>query len=221
METKKIKTLTLPVEGMTCASCVARVEKALKKVDGVDGVNVNFATEKVTLTFNEEKADFVKLSEVVEDAGYKLIAPKEGEKDSEDQKVPEAEEENLSQKRSYVQLKSEFIFAAVMAVPIMFLSMANTTVWFHRLTPISAEYIDRILFLASTLVIFISGKRFFTISWKLLKHFSADMNTLVAVGTGTAYVYSTIAVLFPKLLSLTGSSGHVYFDTSVMIIALI
>ena len=206
---------------MTCASCVARVEKALKKVEGVDGVNVNFATEKVTLSFDEGKADLIKLSEVVEDAGYKLIAPREETNETAETAELSETEEELSHKKSYRQLKSEFIFAAVMAVPIMILSMISTTAWFGRLVPIPAAYIDRILFLASTLVVFISGKRFFTISWRLLKHFSADMNTLVAVGTGTAYVYSTIAVLFPKLLSINSASGHIYFDTAVMIIALI
>lgn len=219
METTNIKTLTLPVEGMTCASCVARVEKALKKVEGVDGVNVNFATEKVTLSFDEQKADMTKFSEAVEEAGYKLAAPLEEEETS--SAAANYTEEDLSQKKSYQKLKSEFIFAAVMAVPIMILSMISTSLWFRQLVPIPIEYIDRIIFLASTLVVFISGKRFFSISWKLLKHFSADMNTLVAVGTGTAYVYSTIAVLFPGLLDINTSSGHIYFDTAVMIIALI
>ncbi len=95
------------------------------------------------------------------------------------------------------------------------------TAWFISWSPLSNEEINKLLFLASTLVIFISGKRFFTAAWKLIKHFSADMNTLVAVGTGTAYVYSTIAVLFPELLNLSNVSGHVYFDTAVVIITLI
>lgn len=219
---RQVKTLTLPVEGMTCASCVARVEKALKKVDGVDGVNVNFATEKVTLSFDENKADFKKFADVVEEAGYQLIDTTQNEEKQIDSSGEQLEpEEDIKNKKSYQQLKSEFIFAAVMAVPIMFISMVSRTAWFLSLIPIPIEYIDRILFLASTLVVFISGKRFFTISWKLIKHFSVDMNTLVAVGTGTAYVYSTIAVLFPKLLSITNSSNHIYFDTAVMIIALI
>jgi len=221
METKTIKTLTLPVEGMTCASCVARVEKALKKVEGVSNVNVNFATEKVTLSFDDKETDILKLTSVVEDAGYKLIAPQEKEevasKDSANMEPPE----DLEQKKSYKQLKSEFIFAAVMTVPIMAISMISMTAWFQAWSPIPVEYIDRILFLATTIVMFVSGKRFFSITWRLLKHFSADMNTLVAVGTGTAYLYSTIAVLFPKLLSLTSSSGHIYFDTATTIIALI
>ncbi len=222
METKEIKTLTLPVEGMTCASCVARVEKALKKVDGIGDVNVNFATEKVTLSFDESKTDVEKFKQVVEDAGYILKAQETNEKtDSGTNEVSEVHEENLEDKKSYRQLKSEFIFAAVMTVPIMLISMFNMTNWFQNWLPIPIEYVDRILFLATTLVVFISGKRFFSISWKLLKHFSADMNTLVAVGTGTAYVYSTIAVLFPKLLGISNVSSHIYFDTATTIIALI
>ncbi len=221
METKEIKTLTLPVEGMTCASCVARVEKALKKANGVNEANVNFASEKVTLSFNQDLTDINKLAEAVEEAGYKLLLPNK-ESASITKDVTEAETpEDLAHKKSYNRLKNEFIFAAIMAVPIMFISMADMTNWFHQLVPIPMEYIDRILFLMTTLVMFISGKRFFTIFWKLLKHFSADMNTLVAVGTGTAYIYSTIAVIFPKLLSLSSSSGHTYFDTTVTIIALI
>jgi len=221
METKEIKTLTLPVEGMTCASCVARVEKALKKSEGVSSVNVNFATEKVTLSFDNKATDLNKLTTVVEDAGYKLVVPqtKEEETTKESPIIESAEE--LEQKKSYKQLKSEFIFAAVMTVPIMAISMISMTGWFQAWSPIPVEYVDRLLFLATTIVMFISGKRFFTITWRLLKHFSADMNTLVAVGTGTAYLYSTIAVLFPKLLSLSSSSGHIYFDTATTIIALI
>ncbi|RPI72840.1 MAG: heavy-metal-associated domain-containing protein, partial [Ignavibacteriales bacterium] len=73
MENKlEFKKISLPVEGMTCASCVARVEKALKKVDGIEDVNVNFATEKVSLSFDPKMVDEKKISSVVEDAGYKI-----------------------------------------------------------------------------------------------------------------------------------------------------
>ncbi|MHB1688897.1 MAG: heavy metal translocating P-type ATPase [Ignavibacteriaceae bacterium] len=222
MNLNEIKTLTLPVEGMTCASCVARVEKALKKVEGVGEVNVNFATEKVTLSFDDSKTDLAKLATVVEDAGYKLLSPPKDEEINAHQSDEHYHEhENVSEKESYKKLKSEFIFAAVMTVPIMIISMISMTAWFHRLIPIPMDYVDRLLFLATTLVMFVSGKRFFTISWRLLKHFSADMNTLVAVGTGTAYLYSTVAVLFPSLLSLANAGDHIYFDTATTIIALI
>ncbi len=221
METKELKTLTLPVEGMTCASCVARVEKALKRTEGVSDVNVNFASEKATFTFDESVTDISKLEAIVEEAGYKLIPPAPENETTISMSSNEEIPEDLEQKKSYKQLKSEFIFALIMTIPIMFISMADMTYWFHSLVPIPMDYINKLLFLAATLVIFISGKRFFSISWKLLKHFSADMNTLVAVGTGTAYIYSTIAVLFPTLLSIADSQNHVYFDTSVTIITLI
>ena len=103
----------------------------------------------------------------------------------------------------------------------MLVSMLSMTNWFNQNIPISNVYINRLLFLATTFVMFISGKRFFSIAWQLLKHFSADMNTLVAVGTGTAYVYSTIAILFPALLSINDAGQHIYFDTAATIVTLI
>ena len=217
METGKIKTLTLPVEGMTCASCVARVEKTLKKVEGVGTVNVNLATEKVSFEFDESKTDLASLAQLVNDVGYKLDISQSDNKQTDTNVVPD----NLEEKESYKKLKREFIFSAVLTVPIMLISMLSMTDWFNQSIPISHVYINRLLFLATTFVMFISGKRFFSIAWQLVKHFSADMNTLVAVGTGTAYVYSTIAVLFPTLLSITEAGQHIYFDTAVTIVTLI
>ena len=218
METGNIKTLTLPVEGMTCASCVARVEKTLKKVDGVGIVNVNLATEKVNLEFDESKTDLSTLAKIVNEAGYRLDISKSSNDEKTDvNDIPE----NLEEKESYISLKREFIFSAVLTIPIMLISMLSMTSWFHQMVPLSMEYVNRVLFLATTFVMFISGKRFFSVAWQLLKHFSADMNTLVAVGTGTAYVYSTIAVLFPALLNITNTEQHIYFDTAATIVTLI
>ena len=218
METGNIKALTLPVEGMTCASCVARVEKTLKKVDGVGIVNVNLATEKVNLEFDESKTDLSTLAKIVNEAGYRLDISKSSNDEKTDvNDIPE----NLEEKESYISLKREFIFSAVLTIPIMLISMLSMTSWFHQMVPLSMEYVNRVLFLATTFVMFISGKRFFSVAWQLLKHFSADMNTLVAVGTGTAYVYSTIAVLFPALLNITNTEQHIYFDTAATIVTLI
>src|SRR5574338_291285 len=219
METKEIKTLTLPVEGMTCASCVARVEKALKKVDGIGEVNVNLATEKVTLTYDPAQADITKLADAVENAGYKLLSPG-NEKDSSGEEDFESAAD-IQHKEAYKKLKNEFIFSAVLSIPIMLVSMIGMTAWFMNLVPLTMDEIHKLLFLGSTLVMFISGKRFFTSAWRLLKHFSADMNTLVAVGTGAAYLYSTVAVLFPELLNIKYQYEHIYFDTAVVIITLI
>ena len=219
MNNQAIKSLTLPVEGMTCASCVARVEKALKKVEGIGEVNVNLATEKVTLSYDPSLADVSKFSKVVEDAGYKLIPPAVEKESDESFEIESASD--LQHKESYLKLRKEFIFSAVLSIPIMIVSMLMMTDWFRNVVPLTMDEVNKLLFLGSTLVIFISGKRFFTSSWKIAKHFSADMNTLVAVGTGTAYVYSTIAVLFPEFLNLNNADGHIYFDTAVIIITLI
>src|ERR1035437_9991736 len=214
MENKE--TLSLPVEGMTCASCVLRVEKTLKKIEGVEDVNVNLATEKVTFTINNSKADLSQISDAVEDAGYKIILPSK----STSAEVPESTYENESSKK-YKELKNSFIFSLILTVPVMIINMVSMTSWFMKWSPLSMDYINRILFLVTTLIIFIPGRRFFISAWKLLKHFTADMNTLVAVGTGTAYIYSTIAVLFPDLLSMKNPYEHIYFDTAAVIITLI
>ncbi|MFO7447741.1 MAG: heavy metal translocating P-type ATPase, partial [Ignavibacteriaceae bacterium] len=213
------KNITLPVEGMTCASCVARIERSLKKVDGINDVNVNLATEKVTLSFDSDKTNLQQIAGIVEDAGYKLHIEKKENRQAGD--TQELTEEESGKQKAYKKLKNEFIFSAVITIPVMAVSMIAMTSWFMRWSPLSMEEINTLLFVASTLVMFISGKRFFSSAWKIAKHFSADMNTLVAVGTGTAYIYSSVAVLFPSLLNITNASDHLYFDTAVTIITLI
>jgi Cu+-exporting ATPase len=207
-----VKTLTLPVEGMTCASCVLRVERTLKKNDGVQEANVNLATEKVTLTFDPTKVELPKLATAIDEAGYKLV-------------IPQSQTSNFkplaTREESYKQLKRDFIFSALLTVPVMLISMFSMTKWFMSLFPLSMDDVNKALLILTTLVMVLSGKRFFSIAWKLAKHFTSDMNTLVAVGTGTAFLYSTLAVLFPDWLGILNASEHIYFDTAATIITLI
>jgi len=215
--TSQKQKLTFPVEGMTCASCVLRVEKALKKVDGVANASVNLATEKATLEFDPARTSLDMLQAAVANSGYTLQVP------------ATIDEENLAgtdreaQKRldAHQRLKQELILSAALTVPIMALSMASMTGWFMAWSPLSMDSVNRILLILATPVMFISGRRFFRGFWATAKHFTADMNTLVAVGTGSAYVYSMLAVLFPDLVSTDDSVPHVYFDTSATIITLI
>lgn len=226
MDNNTQQIITLPVEGMTCASCVLRVEKALKKVDGVTEANVNLATENVALSFDPNRTDLSKLSTVVEEAGYKLLLPQPSEgpalRDAVQRHLEPSEGSQEShQEKAYKQLKKEFVFAMALAVPIMFVSMVSMTSWFMEWSPLSMDEVNKLLFIATTPVVFISGKRFYKTAWQLAKHFSADMNTLVAVGTGVAYAYSAIVTLFPQWLGLSGEMNDVYFDTTTTIIALI
>ena len=206
-----MKTLILPVEGMTCASCVARVEKTLKKLNGVESANVNLATEKVALTFDQDHVSLENLAAAVREAGYVLQLPVE-------KSSAESTKTRSHQEEAYLRTKKDLLFAVMLAVPIMVVSMMYMTDWFMAAVPLSMDEINRILLLVATPVLFVAGKRFFMSAWQSARHFSADMNTLVAVGTGSAYFYSAAVVLFPEWM---GSSGDVYFDTATTIIALI
>jgi P-type Cu+ transporter len=214
-----IQTLTLPVEGMTCASCVARVEKTLKKIEGVEIANVNFATENVAVTFDAAKTNLDALSSAVDEAGYKLVWPKTTTLPGDETHT--GAPELSSQEASYRKLMREFIFALALTIPVMIVSMAGMSEWFMKLWPYSMDALNKLLLIAATLVLAVSGRRFYGSAWKLALHGTADMNSLVAVGTGTAYLFSAILVLFPELLPIGEASSHLYFDTAVTIITLI
>lgn len=209
METK-VQTLTLPVEGMTCASCVARVEKSLARIPGVETAAVNLATEKATVKFNPSLVTAEQMAKAVEEAGYKLILSAVNDK-------VQPSEVSVG----YLKLKREFLLSAILTVPIMILSMVSMTDWFMSVLPLGMDDVNKILFLATTVVMFVGGKRFFSVAWKLAKRFETDMNTLVAVGTGVAYLYSSVVVLFPDWLPASVNTMDVYYDTAATIITLI
>ncbi len=209
----KIQTLSLPVEGMTCASCVARVEKVLSKVEGVQKASVNLASEKATVQFTGVQSDLQKLIDAVDNAGYKLIIP--------DKVNSQFSTDELSarKKKEFISLKRDFVIAISLALPIMMLSMLSMSNWWIEYEPVSIQNLNTFLFLATSVVMFTSGRRFFVTAFKIALHFQADMNTLVAVGTGVAYLFSAVVTLFPNFLPV--HIHEVYFDTASTIIALI
>jgi len=211
-----IHSLTIPIEGMTCASCVLRVEKALKKVEGVADAAVNLASEKARIEFDSSRVTLEQLQKAVADSGYTLVVPDQANTAS-DQGTSESPAKHEVLRR----LRNELILSAVLTLPIVVLSMLSMTDWYMSESPLSMNATNKILFLLTTPVIFISGGRFFRGLWTTARHLTADMNTLVAVGTGAAYLYSTIAVLFPELLGMAGRMPGVYFDTTATIITLI
>ena len=217
-----IETLTLPVEGMTCASCVVRVEKSIKKVDGVEKANVNLATETVAFSFDPSRTSLDVLAKAVESAGYKLAVPREPSEGVSAQTLKPSEGYKEShQEKSYRQIKREFLFSLILAVPIMLINMLSMTAWFMSLVPLSMDEVNKLLLVLTTSVMIVSGKRFFKPAWKLAQHFAADMNTLVAVGTGAAYFYSAAIVLFPRWFPSGTNLSEVYFDSAAVIITLI
>jgi len=187
-----------PVGGMTCASCVSRVEQALSSVTGVISANVNLASEKATVEYIEG-TDIADLRRAVKDAGYELGSETET-----------LEDVTAAAQRELRGVRKRLIFAAILALSIMVLMWAPSFV--------GKPYL---LWVLATPVQFWAGWRFYRGAWGALKHRTADMNTLIAVGTSAAYLYSAVAVLFPGLFAAGGLEPHLYFDTSAMIIALI
>ncbi len=213
METEIIK-YNFPVKGMTCASCVARVEKVLTKIEGIENVKVNYATEKVSFDVVDKNIDIKEAAGKLETYGYSMLF--EEKNNITNNKVLDKQEDVIS--KEYEDLKKDFLFALLISVPVFIISMISNI---YSEWPLSADYTNKMLLILSTPVLFISGKRFFKIFWTNLKHFSFEMNSLVAIGTGSAYAYSTVATLFPKLVSTNQTIPHVYFDTAVVIITLI
>ncbi|MGA2671414.1 MAG: heavy metal translocating P-type ATPase, partial [Dehalococcoidia bacterium] len=187
-----------PVGGMTCASCVARVEEALSSVPGVISASVNLASEKATVEYLEGTG-LADLRRAVKDAGYEL-GPE----------VQALEDVTTAAQREIRGLRNRFIVAAILAASIMVLGFSPPFV--------GQPYL---LWALATPVQFWAGLRFYRGAWGALKHRTSDMNTLIAVGTSVAYFYSLIAVIFPSLFATGVLEPHLYFDTSAMIITLI
>ncbi len=213
-EIKSPTTLSFPVEGMTCASCVARVEKVIKKLDGVESVSVNLATEKVTLKVDTSLVSPEKIAEAVEGAGYKLLLPAPEGSSAENSGITPVEDNHLK------KTAREFYISAAISLPVMLLSMGMMIEGVQEYIPLGFEQMNMIFLLLTTYVILVPGSRFLTAALKAARHRTADMNTLVAVGTWSAYIYSAIAVIFPEWLGLHHAE-HLYFDTTVVIITLI
>jgi len=189
-----------PVSGMTCASCVSRVEHALLSVPGVVSASVNLASEKASVEYTDD-AGISDMRRAVAEAGYGLGEEAAG-----------IDEIALAANRETADLRNKFVFSLVTAVIVMILSMA---------TALDFPYKPYLLWALATPVQFWAGLRFYKGAWGATRHRTADMNTLIAVGTTAAYFFSVAVVLFPEFFMQAGMGHGLYFDTSAMIIALI
>lgn len=189
------------VKGMTCAACVAAVERALKELYGVISVNVNLATEKASVEYIPTIVGFEDFRKVIKESGYEAETITEEFVDK----------ERLQRQKEYERLKKLFIVSALLTFPIIIGSM-------FKLPLLSNWYI---LFILATPVQFWSGMRFHKAAISALKHKTTNMNTLISIGTTSAYIYSTAAIFAPQLFFKGGITPHVYFDTSATIITLI
>jgi Cu+-exporting ATPase len=191
--------VSLPVTGMTCAACAANIERALKKLPGVGEAGVNYATNRATVTFDPSVLNVPAIAEAIRDVG---------DADDLEQQVLGAE---------YRALRVRFVLGAALAVPVVVLGMAHL--------PFSG--VNWLQLALSAPVLFFCGWPFYRGAWKAARHLTADMNTLIAVGTGAAFLYSAVATIAPRAVStgphvLAGhASAPVYFETAVVIIVLV
>jgi Cu+-exporting ATPase len=206
----RVEKVVLPIQGMTCASCVNKVEKALNSVKGVVHAEVNFATERASVEYIPEEVSIRDLKKVVEEAGYIVLEVK-GE--------DIVEKERLAREAELSRLKWKFVLGAVLIAPI-FILMYGTTL-FEKWVGLSKGMNFFIQFLLATPVQFWAGWQFYVGFWRATKHKTSDMNTLIAVGTSAAYLYSLIVTFLPHLIMVKGLMMDVYFDTSAAIIVLI
>jgi Cu+-exporting ATPase len=198
-----VREATLSVTGMTCASCVGRVERALKMVPGVLDARVNLANEKATVEYLAGGVEARDLERAIEGAGYGVI--REEESSVED-----------SHKREYGKLRVDFLLAAALTALIL---LGSLPMMVGLEQPIPMGWLNLGLLLLATPVQFWAGRRFYRGAWGALKHGQANMNTLVVMGTSAAYLYSAVAALAPGLFA--AGRADVYFDTSALIITLI
>jgi Cu+-exporting ATPase len=206
----KTEKVLLPVQGMTCASCVNRVEKALRAVRGVLNVNVNFATGRASVEFIPVQVTINDLKRAVREAGYEILEVKEEDL---------VEKEKLAREAELSRLRTKLIAGVVLLVPILLLMYGAS--FFEKTLGLSRQTNFLIQFLFATPIQFWAGRQFYVGFWKALKHKTSDMNTLIAVGTSAAYLYSLVVTFVPHWIMVEGLMVDVYYDTSAAIIVLI
>src|SRR5665647_200276 len=212
---------TLPIVGMTCASCVSRVERALRKPAGVLTAEVNLATEKATVTYIPGQASHEDLVNAVKAAGYEVIKPAAaaGADGAKADAIGEAAVDAGAAARAAAHHALEIKVVAGFSLSIVIFVGTMQPDWFPFLPAwLHNEYL---LWALATPVQFWVGRQFYTTAWSALRHGSTTMNTLIAMGSSAAYFYSVAGVLFPGFFEQRGLSMPIYFDSAALIITLI
>ena len=229
--------IDLPLLGMHCAACANRIEKALTSAAGVTRASVNFATTRATVQYAPGETSPEALREVVRGAGYDALVPRASAADG-DREAGEAsaadirDAEDRARAADYERQKKRFLVALVLTIPLAILAMGDHVI--PALQPVLDFPGQAWVQLALTVpVLFWAGREFFTGAWNAARHRAADMNTLVALGTLSAFVYSLVVTIAPRLVAdATAGIGHqdgahgahavgVYYEVAAIIVTLI
>jgi Cu2+-exporting ATPase len=199
---KKVRILkTYPVTGMSCASCAARTETFVKTLPGIERAMVNFADESIQVEFIPEEISPAEMKKAIQSIGYDIII--------DEAHSPELKEEAF--RNNLKKIRNNTIGAAALSVPLVIISMVFMDI----------PYANYLMMALATPVVFWFGRQFPAGAWKQLKHRSSNMDTLVAMSTGIAYFFSTAVTIFPQWFHKAGIHGHVYFESSAVIVTFI
>ena len=207
--------IALPIEGMTCASCVNRIERFLRKTPGVEAATVNLATEVATIRYLPAIADRAALVGAIESAGYDVRTKPPVEPDAAPRTLAdELSEEDRARAREARTLLIKALVSIATAVGIMI-------VMFAPQTTLPMEDLNRLVLLPATFIQVWGGGRFYRAAWRAARHGTTNMDTLVAVGTSAAWGYSVAVTLWPAAVIAAGIEPVTYFDSSTIIIGLV
>src|SRR5215207_497738 len=203
------RTVRIPVSGMTCAACQARVQRTLQRQPGVVDAGVNLMMHDATVRYAPDAVSPEQLVAAIRETGYGAELPP-----AEENAFAEQEARDQAQASEFAELKRKAIVSGVIGALAMFAPMALMPVVSHGV-------MNTVLLLLTVLVMTWAGRHFYTRAWAAFRHHSADMNTLIAIGTGAAFVYSLIATLAPGFFLRRGVAPDVYYEAVIVIIALI
>jgi Cu+-exporting ATPase len=207
-----VSKITIPIKGMTCASCVEKVQKALASVDGVFSASVNLATEKATVEYMPAQAGMREFKKAIKSIGYDILEVEKGE--------DIVEKEKKEREGELKKLKTKLFVGAALTIPV-FLLVFWERIGLSTLIEIPKQTNFLLQLIIQTPVQFWVGWQFYTGALAAARHRTTNMNTLIAIGTSAAYAYSVTATFLPSLFEIKGYSAHVYFDTAATIIILI
>jgi P-type Cu+ transporter len=210
-----LTSISLPVAGMTCAACARVIERTLTRLPGVDAAAVNYATGRASVRFDPSLVQLPRIADAVRDVGYQVIATGPGETLTSEADIDHAQ--HAVEDREYAALKRLFILAVACGAPLVGLGMS------HAQFP-GVNWVQLAL---AVPVLFVAGRRFYRGAWSALRHRHADMNTLIALGTGAAFAYSLAVTIAPRLAVLphTGTTAigrpAVYYEVAATIVILV
>jgi Cu+-exporting ATPase len=228
-----LERVTIPVAGMTCAACQGRVQRALEKEPGVAAASVNLMLKNAVITYDRARTSPAALVEAITRTGYEAELPTPGGTAFDEQTAQDAaqEDEYRHLRRKAVLTGLAALAAMVLSMPLMtatavdshgagsFMGWAmQATAWLNVVQPAVWSYV---LLVLTALVMGWTGRHFYVRAWSAFRHRSADMNTLIAVGTGAAFLYSVPATVAPDLFVRYDLKPDVYYEAVIMIIALI